>query len=189
MSDAPEKIIFLDIDGVLATIRMDTATNSMSNFDPVGMAMLNRLCAEAPAKIVITSTWADDYKFRPEKLLEEFRAAGFAGEFHEDWRIDHCTNPKSSRGPSIVRWAEKHGLDAENALIVDDKVIGNLPAAWKKRFVKTDTANGITHEAMVRMEAIFLGHSLSESELRQSAIAAHPDLITRGTRDDKSYRG
>lgn len=60
------KVIFLDIDGVLNSNRTIHAFGGMpqslkpkefKKFDPVAIALVKRLCREAGAKVVISSSW------------------------------------------------------------------------------------------------------------------------------------
>lgn len=51
------KVVFLDIDGVLNTLRSMTAQKKSRPFDREAVAALNRLLRETGARIVVSSTW------------------------------------------------------------------------------------------------------------------------------------
>lgn len=59
----PEKIIFLDVDGVL---NYSNYTNNATNdIDPVKVKMLAELCNKTNAKVVITSSWRGSEHYTP----------------------------------------------------------------------------------------------------------------------------
>lgn len=103
-------IIFLDIDGVLNTrraagwrrwrptpvtpgkvrARAAIVRRPSRALDRDAIKRLDRLCAEACAVVVVTSTWRTD-----RDVPTILRALGFAGTFHNAWRTD-------SDGPTRV---------------------------------------------------------------------------------------
>lgn len=51
----PEKIIFLDVDGVLNC--RDYINDETNDIDPLKVQMIADLCDKTNAKVVITSSW------------------------------------------------------------------------------------------------------------------------------------
>ena len=120
------KIIFLDFDGPLtnrrAWIVYDKPASRMqwTTADPVGIGMLNGLCRNQNAKIVISSTW---HKIKPPNLPYDAKDArdclrqwGFEGDIHEHWRtIDH-----GIRTYEILSWLDLHKEEVEYFCSIDD---------------------------------------------------------------------
>lgn len=68
------RIIFLDIDGVLTSLRTCTTLDGgglWTEFDPVGVAIIKRLCENHNYKIVISSTWKWENTERLHQQLEK----------------------------------------------------------------------------------------------------------------------
>lgn len=59
----PEKIIFLDVDGVLNY--MSYRNKSTANIDPSKVEMLAYICTQTNAKVVITSSWRGSETYTP----------------------------------------------------------------------------------------------------------------------------
>lgn len=177
------KIIFLDIDGVLASERIDAIRGSgrriHHEFDPVAIELLNDLCHEHQAQVVICSTWADSYKGEKarENLLDYFKAAGFTGDFHADWRVEDVS--PEGRGLSIPRWCEQHGLSADNVVIIDDHVSSLFPREYLSRVSVTDKRNGMTVESYQLAKLLLSGRSVDEQVRKDLALAIPSQLSGR----------
>lgn len=119
-------IIFLDIDGVLNSIDSALAfrndehlflLNRKESLDPVSVGLLQHLCEETDAKIVISSTWRHLF------TIDEFKGI-FASYGWEDFPITGCTttdriHPSSSkRGYEIQHWLNNNAW--KNYIILDD---------------------------------------------------------------------
>ena len=65
MRESSEKLIFLDVDGVIATplslllSRLLRRKDTTQVFDPIALYWLSRLCRETGAKVILSSTWRD----------------------------------------------------------------------------------------------------------------------------------
>ena len=104
------RVIFLDIDGVLAPI---TRWDRYGDLDPACIQVLNEIVASAGADVVVSSTWRHG-KTAPE-LQEILEAEGFKG----------CVLDKTptgatgvSRGEEIAAWLAEHAVSA--FVIIDD---------------------------------------------------------------------
>jgi hypothetical protein len=131
------KIVFLDFDGVICTRRAALALGKSvslvpprENIDPVAVALVNRICLETGAKIVISSSWRTDYSLR--KYLE---IMGFSrdhliplGPDEEIWRTtpSHMMPPNTCRGDEIQCWINDYG-PVEAHVILDDQKEGFWP--------------------------------------------------------------
>lgn len=142
------KIIFLDIDGVLNSIDSMIAfherrkrnfpilTRMSDEFlDLVSVGLLQRLCSETSARIVVSSTWRKLY------TLGEFVAI-----FNEyDWPnfpiegvTDNANTISQVRGHEIQRWLDANG-NPEYIILDDDS---DMLESQKSRFVHCSNVNG-----------------------------------------------
>ncbi len=114
------KVVFLDVDGVLNCRRTCVAfggipsgfkPGAVSRLDPVGLALIRRICETAGAKVVLSSTWR---KCRPwQELAAEFDLPiiGRTANYSEKGR---------ERGYEIADWLENHVEVTHYAIIDDD---------------------------------------------------------------------
>ncbi|PYN99903.1 MAG: hypothetical protein DMD91_11745 [Candidatus Rokuibacteriota bacterium] len=124
------RVIFLDIDGVLAPIRR---WDRYEDLDPACIQRLNEIVAEGGADVVVSSTW------RHGKTVAELQgmldAQGFAGRV-----LDKTpTNiPGASRGDEIAAWLAEHAVDGY--VIIDDHAdMGEL----RTHLVQTQPSRGL----------------------------------------------
>ena len=113
------KILFLDIDGVICSIRSATAfggypwgvnPEDMRLFDPVAIALLKKLCNETGCKIVLASTWRMTIGHAEiAKILELPIIDSTPYLLNNRWR-----------GAEIAAWLKEHKEDVEKYAIVDD---------------------------------------------------------------------
>lgn len=114
-------IIFLDIDGVLCTLRQSYASGELGAFaglDPVALTFLNRICKTYHCKVVISSTWR--YDSTRDHFYRLFACGGYidlACALADNWRTESIA--QSSRGHEIENWLLTNDPDAEY-LIIDD---------------------------------------------------------------------
>jgi hypothetical protein len=124
------RVIFLDIDGVLAPIRR---WDRYGDLDPACIRVLNEIVAAGEADVVVSSTWRHG-KTVPE-LQEMLAAAGFAGRVLD-------TTPTGSEGATradeIAAWLAAHAVGGY--VIIDDHAdMGEL----RDRLVLTHPAHGL----------------------------------------------
>ncbi|MDR2634681.1 MAG: hypothetical protein LBC13_01725 [Clostridiales bacterium] len=135
------KIIFLDIDGVLAIPR------SGEFFDKNCCKNLKEILDVADAKIVVSSSWRE-CELSVKALLENLERNGIAGDYvigktpdlsdsvsywHKGWDY------KELRWREIERYIAEN--DIKSYVIIDDY---NLTPYISKRFVKTNECSGLT---------------------------------------------
>lgn len=97
-------IIFLDVDGVLCTLRSHYAYNEnqkvMEMWDPVACRMIAALCDKWKSRIVFTSTWRND----PNRLKDFAGFYGLCKYLFEDkpgWFTPHR---RGIRGSEVKLW-------------------------------------------------------------------------------------
>ena len=115
------KIIFLDFDGVILTLRTCIAhdQHGWSNAapDPVLVNVLKRCCAQGVC-IVVSSTWRTHQETCHAKLEE----AGLLNFLHADWRTieNHFGGAVDSRPYEIAEWLSRHPEVKDYRILDDD---------------------------------------------------------------------
>ena len=156
-------LVFVDIDGVLASSRVHYASNSgamiWSEFDPVAIKFFNRIHETYDqVEFVLISTWRDwlDVDNRHILLWIEtaFRNSGFRGNLrYPAWKV----NPEDDAELWGKRRAEEikvylktpeQGFGYKDFIIFDDSDYGFNRVLGIKRFVQTDPDNGILFRHM-----------------------------------------
>lgn len=146
-------IVFLDIDGVFTSTRVQLSsynTSEMWNtFDPVAINFMNRIHDKVDGvSFVLISTWkegmANDDSVGFHWILSSFRNAGFRGNFPDKWR----TNPEDARHfknrafeikSYLTDYAEGH----KDYIIFDDTDYDFDKVLGKKRLIRTDSHDGL----------------------------------------------
>ena len=170
VNDVIVNIIFLDIDGVFVTHRSfigskDKVSGMRSEFDPIAMEMVRKLCVNSPAKIVISSVWRkisilETGTGSKNMLFNQFVEAGLSEHiFMPAWRtVDLWSMMKienidpfgpvdpthPTRGDEIDRWLKFNGENVKNYCIIDDDY--DFSENQKKNhFVHTDMNEGFLY--------------------------------------------
>lgn len=176
-------VIFLDIDGVFVTQRSWLGTKKKksgraSEFDPIAMEMIRKLCERTNSKIVISSTWRkisvlESGKEPKNQLFNQFKSAGLLKYIvqpawrtpclasikrpenypsYNEWKrwsdCSHCI-----RGDEINRWLEFNGKDVKNYCIIDDDT-DFTDDQIKNNFVNTDMEEGFLYRHFKKAEKI-----------------------------------
>lgn len=173
----PLKVIFLDIDGVLNTSRAHIAFDS-SQWDPVGVAILKRVCKETGAKLVISSVWRNSMEnwMHAHQLLDavglgsEGLCSGHLGLSWSDKEEVHRTEPghDNPRGEKIQAWIDKWKPD-EYAILDDDS---DILSSQAKHFAHVNGREGIGYGTYKRLIDI-LG---KKDKPGKNARSAHQQL-------------
>jgi HAD domain in Swiss Army Knife RNA repair proteins len=124
------RVIFLDIDGVLAPIRR---WDRYGDLDPACIQVLNEIVIRGEADVVVSSTWR--YGKTVAELQAMLEAAGFTGRV-----LDKTPTgpPGADRGEEIAAWLAAHAVGGY--VILDDHVdMGELRA----HLVQTQPAHGL----------------------------------------------
>ena len=125
-----KRVIFLDIDGVLAPIlRWDR----YGDLDRACIQVLNEIVALGRADVVVSSTWRHGKTVA--ELQQMLEVEGFAGRVLDKTPADI---PGATRGDEIAAWLEEHAVDAY--VILDDHAdMGDL----RPHLVQTHPAKGL----------------------------------------------
>jgi hypothetical protein len=129
-STVSRRVVFLDIDGVLAPIRR---WDRYGDLDPGCIRVLNEIVAGAGADVVVSSTWRHGRTVTELQAMLE--AEGFIGRV-----IDKTPTGAlgADRGDEIAAWLAEHAVGGY--VIIDDHGdMGELRA----RLVLTHPARGL----------------------------------------------
>ena len=164
LGNTPEKIIFLNIDGVMTTresLRGTALTSHKtahsllsSHISPAKVIMMRGLCHRTGAKIVVTSTW--------RKFKMHMAAFGSVWEdcpFHEDWRTADLSRQMGpiwsapGRGTEIRDWVDRHP-EISSMVVIDDEISDIITDISSQVVVKTNFEDGIKGHDLQRAESI-----------------------------------
>jgi hypothetical protein len=167
-----EKIIFLDIDGVLCTHKTHMAFHlskddnplKMDKLDPFGIMVLQELCYHDNWKIVISSTWRLNAGCR-ESI---FKQGIYEDMLHKDWRTD-TEDRTGYRNRRITKWLREH---PENQLymILDDECHHMLedPHLNDEYIIQTEGMSGITFNNILDINDLAIKFRSIENGVRNS---------------------
>lgn len=154
----PKPVVFLDIDGVLCTIRACVATGDkggLKYLDPIAVKCFERILESVNAQYVVSSSWRIIHPDIPAIL----KCVGLHGEpfYPDDWKLgtkkykdsrEFYYTPrheKQFRGHEVDMWLDRYGK--RPYIILDDE--SDFTDYQKKHhLIKTDEMNGILFEHM-----------------------------------------
>ncbi len=137
------RVIFLDIDGVLAPIRR---WDRYGDLDPACIQVLNEIAARGGADVVVSSTWR--YGKTVAELQEILEADGFTGLV-----LDKTPTgaPGADRGEEIAAWLTEHAVGGY--VIIDDHLdMGKL----RNHLIQTHSARGLQPADVPRAIAVLM---------------------------------
>ena len=130
-SETPaRRVIFLDIDGVVAPIRQ---WDRYGDLDPACIQVLNEIVELGGADVVVSSTWR--YGKTVAELQALLAAVGFIGTVIDKTPVG---GPGADRGDEIAAWLVGH--DVPGYVIIDDH---SDMGALRNRLVLTQPARGL----------------------------------------------
>ena len=143
------RVLFLDVDGVLNSIRSCYAyggyphtfdENCRSKFDWTAVSLIQRICRNSDVKVVISSTWRKFFTYQE------------IGEGLDLPVIDSTPELPGWRGYEIKDWLDRHPEVTEYAIIDDDS---DMLPEQKPFFVHVDGRNGISYDNFKQLLEIF----------------------------------
>lgn len=152
------RILFLDFDGVILTMRTciaDGLGHSGSKPDPVACSAIRRAC-EGGVKIVVSSTWR---KFT--RCHAKLGQAGLEDFLHDDWRTDHTHD---DRPKAIADWLAAHPEVTDYRILDDDHFLWTAEQA--KRWLRCCAYNGLQ---WLEMEELMKWAGVTRAQLRVEA--------------------
>jgi len=156
-----QKILFLDIDGVLNTALWYGPKDNKApkdkwgyTFDPMSVANLKRIVDETGAEIVISSSWKCIGLPMLRRMWKARKLPGRIIDATPDCMCDEgmlnmdvdfdLIDIGASRGYEIREWLSRHGEQVSHYAILDD-MYEMLPEQ-QSHLVMTDSETGITDE-------------------------------------------
>ena len=137
------RVIFLDIDGVLAPIRR---WDRYGDLDPACIQVLNAIVASGGADVVVSSTLRHGKTVA--ELQEMLESQGFVGCVLDKTPSDI---PGATRGNEVAAWLAEHAVGGY--VIIDDHAdMGEL----RTHLVQTHPAHGLRPADVLRAIAILM---------------------------------
>ena len=132
-----EKVIFLDIDGVLLSVRYWKSQHNKALYpqrvedrikdlqlDPGSIGLIVDLCDLADARLVLSSTWRKVWPHSRKELIERLIDQGLRRDiWHPDWMLPVLQN--CNKWQEMAHWTR--GATDVTALIIDDEVPADPP--------------------------------------------------------------
>lgn len=133
-------IIFLDIDGVLNTVR----TRSHPPLEPACMNVLNKIISLTHSKVVISSNWRTILTIGElTKLLGENNFVGEIIGYTEVYMSAKFSDYSCKRAKEILNWLRRYKKKVDRYLILDDNDLGKGEELLINNFIKTDRYVGL----------------------------------------------
>ena len=150
-------IVFLDIDGPITNLRVSTAG---MRYDPVNVSIINKLFAQDDVRVVLASCEriiCKDAGKAYERLKKRY---DLECKFHEFWRTYKnlgCGDEK--RGAEIIEWIDKHHVDGNTYVSIDDDIIDVEGVISIKA-----NLNGLSYLQMLRIQSLYKLEKLQDYE-------------------------
>jgi len=173
------KIIFLDIDGVLCSLRSAMAfggrpvvdsSSSWSKFDPVAVGLLKSAIVETGASVVLCSNWRHDANMPTLEYVLGINIMDVTRD-HEDG---------DTRGDQIKDWLANHP-EVERYAILDDKE--DYYSGQMDHLCRTSTRNGFLlghYEELVDLlgpDITFDAEPEMEAAMEEGEAVAAPESV------------
>lgn len=140
-----DSVLFLDVDGPLIPHRCYLLPENhgclVSRFDPVMVAVINRVLRVSDTKLVISSTWRNGGRIQFESLMVRNNLPPRA--LHTDWATKLGSEKRSVE---IKEWLARHPEVEHYAAIDDELDVGDLPGGIVCSF-----ENGMMRSHITRM--------------------------------------
>jgi len=146
-----QKILFLDIDGVLISEeyfkKKFSKETGLSRFNPDSVYLIKALIEEFSLQIVISSSWRYG---AIDKLMHELKINKLLDHLYYDWFTPVIHPPH--RGTEIKLWLDLHPEVSEYVILDDDE---NILDEQKDNYVQTHLDYGMISEHYNRVRSIF----------------------------------
>lgn len=153
------KVIFLDVDGVLND--RFTEDRTPDGFIGLNHSMIDHLKAivdQTGASVILVSTWKDEWDVNPDERSND-------GEYLHDMLLGHgirifdkTQDNTSDRGHGIVRYLQSHP-EIQKWIVLDDEVFfdyeecGIMDHLVKTRYGFGGLTNQLAKEAILKLNA------------------------------------
>lgn len=144
-----EKIIFLDFDGVLNSLRSYAAYGD-ATFCRTSVDLILTLLKQTGAKIVISSSWRESFSFH--HLSNMFRNEFGWGDWADNI-IGTIEISNEQRGNQIDKWINRHYPDIIQFVIIDD-YDGEIQEHQLENLVHVNPTNGFCYDEFVKCKEL-----------------------------------
>lgn len=125
--DTPIKVLFLDIDGVLNSVKYDRERRATDgNIDKSRLRLVRRIVEETGARIVLSTTWRRHWERDAAQcdtvglgLIADFASCGLAIYDKTPWL------PTGDRAEEITQW-----LDTADRYVTDFAILDDIRFGW-----------------------------------------------------------
>lgn len=157
-------VLFLDIDGVLCTLRSHLAYGDkgglMEAWDPTCCQLIRRLCKLYDCKIVISSTWRNHRRQILSYYLALYGLIDYVYNFPDFKRSDNDLDWKTPRLGGAIRGLEIQAYlndhhEFKNYLIIDDD--SDMLPSQMPFFIKTNTYEGFSSKNFLDCDELLKG--------------------------------
>lgn len=145
------RVLFLDIDGVLNSVKTCVATGGYpftldepEGFDWIAIKLLQRLCDSSGVQIVLSSTWRLHYSPKEVGDFLGLPVIDKTPSHFEDWSEElplESFTQRATRGKEIAAWLQDHPEVTKYCIIDDDS---DMLESQIPFFVKTDGFEGMS---------------------------------------------
>lgn len=149
------RVIFLDFDGVIMTLRLALATGQGwvdPPPDPLATMFLRRIC-EIGVKIVVTSTWRKHELGGWGCAKNKLKEGNLLEFLHEDWRTIQVPwgtdGSRDTRPREITEWLSRHP-EVTDYRIIDDDSFAWTPEQDAK-WIRCHPGDGLPSEGMIEL--------------------------------------
>jgi hypothetical protein len=166
MNMQPKYLVFLDIDGVFTSQRVNYAHNASyemwHKFDPVAVDFMNKIHDTYSVEFVLMSTWKNYIDASSTQIEHWVKSAfgnsGFRGTIASPWKTDPdetwINNSGLQRGDEVRMYLEDYGEDVADFILFDDNRYNFKEALGKNRLVWTDPENGLLIKHMQNAQSM-----------------------------------
>jgi len=141
------KVIFLDFDGVIRTLRSTYTHRTPTGADTEAVAALNEIIAKTEAQIVVSSSWRGDRLSPLRDFLNEWGVKGkVVGKTPRLERREGSLLVCAPRGDEIQKWLDDYQEargPVESFVVLDDEIVGG---PVMNRLIQTEFNVGLTLE-------------------------------------------
>lgn len=142
-----EKIIFMDIDGVLNSLDSFEKFQTFEVLDPDAVLLLKVVTERHRAELVISSVWR-----LPLEWLEMIRASFAQAGWNNPPIIGRTPSLKGDRGKEIQAWLDAN--PTESFVVIDDDAMDILPEQMPY-FVQCNPEHGLMQEQIEGIDMIW----------------------------------
>lgn len=132
------KVIFLDIDGVLNSVKSKSRYDGYIGIDNSKVKLLKEIIKETNAKIVLTSTWKKHWE-KDSNLICHHDAKYLNNKLRKQglFILDKTIDNDSNRGEGIHNWIKEYNVS--NWVVLDDEIFKDYEEyGILKHLVKTE---------------------------------------------------